>query len=282
MGRSVATLLRGHGGPTPALEKPLAPAYDYIVVGAGSAGCVVASRLSEDPSCSVLLIEAGPSNQSVRVRSPMVTCPTLQNTELDWAYRTTPQPATEGKVSYWPRGKTLGGSSSINYMLYVRGDPRNYDRWARDLGCDGWSYAEVLPYFRKSENLLGADPSGAHGAGGPLDVDQMQRAEFGTKRTCEQFVASCVAAGMPANADVNGPSQTGAALSQVAVREAPSCYGHGVLVSTSSVWQVTVREGVRCDTASAFLFGAGALRRPNLTVATERHVTQVCLEHSTA
>ena len=146
---------------TPALNRaPLRATYDFVVVGAGSAGCVVASRLSEDPSVSVLLVEAGGSNQSFRVRWPMATCPTLQNSARDWAYRTAPQPANDGNVSFWPRGRTLGGSSSINYMLYVRGDPRNYDAWARDEGCAGWSYADVLPFFKKSENLVGRDDSG--------------------------------------------------------------------------------------------------------------------------
>jgi len=241
---------------TPALGRALQATYDYIVVGAGSAGCVVASRLSEDPDVSVLLIEAGGSNQRFMVRSPFVTCPLLQNTSLDWAYRTTRQATTDDRVSFWPRGKCLGGCSSINFMIYCRGDPRNYDHWAQKLGCDGWSYEEVLPFFKRSENLLeeGGAEAELHGRGGPLQVTQMSEHDFVNKEICEQFVESCGAAGLP-RGDYNGREQRGASLTQV-----------------------TVKDGVRCDTASAFLFGTGALARPNLTVLTDAMVTRVVLQ----
>ena len=211
---------------------------------------------------SVLLVEAGGSNQSFKVRWPMVTCPGLQNSERDWQYRTTPQPHNDGSVSHWPRGKTLGGSSSINYMLYVRGDPRNYDDWARQ-GCAGWGYKDVLPFFKKSENLIGEDDSGAgaHGRGGPLDVSKMSDGDFGTKDICERWKAACERAlGMDTpNPDVNGPTQTGAMLSQC-----------------------TVKNGARRDTASAFLFDTGALARENLTVVTDTHCTRVAFRGQAA
>eukprot|EP00928_Gymnodinium_smaydae_P000840 TRINITY_DN10311_c0_g3_i2.p1 TRINITY_DN10311_c0_g3~~TRINITY_DN10311_c0_g3_i2.p1 ORF type:complete len:665 (+),score=107.05 TRINITY_DN10311_c0_g3_i2:113-1996(+) len=242
---------------TPALNRALRKSYDYIVVGAGSAGCVIASRLSEDPAVSVLLIEAGGSNQKFSVRSPFITCPKLQNTELDWAYRTTRQQTLDDRISHWPRGKCLGGCSSINFMIYVRGDPRNYDDWAQRQGCDGWSYADVLPFFKRSENLLDArGNTSSHGVGGPLSVtDMAARDDWATKEVCERWVKACDAAGVPRTEDYNGPTQTGAALPQV-----------------------TVRDGVRCDTASAFLFGTGALTRPNLTVLTDSRVTRIAID----
>jgi len=243
----------------PALNRQLESSYDYIVVGAGSAGCVVASRLSEDPNLKVLLIEAGGSNQKLKVRWPFVTCPNLQNSEIDWAYRTTVQPETDGRVSHWPRGKCLGGSSSINYMMYVRGDPRNYDDWAHRQGCTGWTYEDVLPFFKKSETLLGASSGELeyHGADGPLHVTKMAEHDFQTKDTCERWVKACDAAGIPATKDYNGRSQTGASIPQHAVR-----------------------NGVRCDAASAFLFGTGALKRPNLTVITNAMSRRVALENT--
>lgn len=236
-----------HGG------HELRAAYDFIVVGAGSAGCVVASRLSEDPNVSVLLIEAGPSNQSFLVRSPFITCPFLQNSERDWAFRTSPQQRARNRISFWPRGKTLGGSSSINYMLYVRGDRRNYDQWASDFGCTGWSYEDVLPYFKKSEKYLGScDGQSSHGKDGPLSVTHLKDKNFHTKEISEMFVSSCENAGLAGNPDLNGSSQEGAALSQV-----------------------TIENGVRCDVASAYLFNNGAINRKNLHVLTGHTATRL-------
>lgn len=244
-------------------SSPVDEEYDYVIVGAGSSGCVLASRLSEDPNNKVLLLEAGGSNQSFSVRSPMLTCPKLQNTELDWALRTEEQQELLNRVSHQPRGKALGGCSSINYMIYCRGDPRNYDQWANEYNCKGWSYEQVLPFFQKSERFhppLGkaADQYPSHGLGGVLDVTDVQddRIDFLSKDSIARFVSACDEKGIPANADYNSCSgQTGASFSQI-----------------------TVKDGRRRDTASCFLFEHGVLDRPNLTVLCHAHVMRVCLQ----
>lgn len=242
--------------------------FDYVVIGAGSAGCVVASRLSEDPKVSVLLLEAGGTNQESQVRHPMLTCPTLQNGPFDWAMRTVPQESMINRKSHWARGKGLGGSSSINYMLYVRGDPRNFDQWANEFGCDGWSSKECLPFFKKSENLLtsnkiqkGHHDEGYHGRTGPLKVTDLTdpALTFPAREICNRFVAACDEAGIPGPHDYNGATQTGA-----------------------SMCQVNVHDGKRCDTASMFLYETGALQRPNLTVMTYAHVQKIVTQGDTA
>jgi len=181
----------------------------------------------------------------------------LQNSDLDYAYRTVPQsiPGSEDRVHHWPRGKCLGGSSSLNYMAYVRGDPRNYDDWAQQ-GCVGWSYDEVLPFFKKSENLIGKDLGPAHGRGGPLAVSQIEDGDFSARLLGEKIVDACGNVGLP-KIDYNGPVQTGASL-----------------------LQATIHKGVRCDTASAFLFDTGAIQRSNLTVAIDTQVTRVLVDGS--
>lgn len=141
--------------------------YDYIIVGAGSAGCVLAGRLTEDPKISVLLLEAGGPDDAQEIHIP-VTFSRLFKTPVDWDYSTEKEPQLNGRAQYWPRGKVLGGSSSINIMIYMRGNHADYDRW-QDLGNDGWSYADVLPYFKKAEDQ-GRGASAYHGAGGPLHV----------------------------------------------------------------------------------------------------------------
>jgi choline dehydrogenase len=224
--------------------------YDYIVVGAGSAGCVLAARLTEDPDTNVLLLEAGGPDEAQEIHIP-VTFSRLFKTPLDWAYYTGAEPHLKNRSLYWPRGKVLGGSSSINAMVYIRGNRRDYDRW-RDLGNSGWGYADVLPYFKKAENQeRGA--SEYHGVGGPLNV--MDRRY--TNVLSDVFVAAGVELGYPRNDDFNGASQEG--------------FG---------AYQVTQRGGMRCSAAVAYLHPA--LGRPNLRVETNALAAAVLFEGTRA
>src|SRR6266480_3304363 len=214
----------------------LARVHDYVIVGAGSAGCVLANRLSVDPAARVLLLEAGGRDRSLNIKIP-AAFPKQFHTKLDWDYATEPEPHVDGRCLYIPRGKSLGGSSSMNAMLYVRGSPLDYDAWERQ-GAAGWGYSDVLPYFLKSEdNARGA--SEFHGAGGPLRVSE-QRSPRSLNR---RLLAASGAAGIPRIADYNGPEQDGA-----------------------SVFQVTQRNGQRFSAADAFLHPARG--RPNLEVVT--------------
>ena len=224
--------------------------YDYVIVGAGSAGCVLANRLSEDPSTRVLLIEAGGKDRSPNIKIP-AAFPNQFHTKLDWDYATEPEPHVDNRSQYIPRGRALGGSSSMNAMLYVRGRPLDYDGWAAQ-GAPGWSYADVLPYFKKSEdNVRG--PSEFHGAGGPLRV-----AEQRSPRPLDRgLLEACAAAGIPNIADYNGPEQDGA-----------------------SMFQVTQRNGRRWSAADAFL--RPVLRRPNLEVRTKTSVLGLQFDRATA
>jgi choline dehydrogenase-like flavoprotein len=214
--------------------------YDYVIVGAGSAGCVLANRLSEDPSTRVLLVEAGGKDRSLNIMIP-AAFPNQFHTKLDWDFMTEPEPHVDDRRQYIPRGKSLGGSSSMNAMLYVRGRPLDYDGWAAQ-GAPGWGYGDVLPYFKKSEdNARGA--SEHHGVGGPLRVSEQRSPRPMDTRLLE----ACAAVGIPRIADYNGPEQDGA-----------------------SMFQVTQRNGRRWSTADAFL--RPVLKRPNLEVRTKATV----------
>ena len=224
----------------------MSDAYEYVIVGAGSAGCVLANRLSEDPSVRVLLLEAGGKDRSMKVKIP-AAFPQQFHTKLDWDFATEPEPHVDGRELFVPRGKMLGGSSSMNAMLYVRGRPLDYDSWEAQ-GAPGWGYKDVLPYFIRSEdNVRGA--SEYHGAGGPLKVSEQRspRALNG------KLLAASEAAGIPRIADYNGPEQDGV-----------------------SMFQVTQQGGQRFSAADAYL--RPAMTRPNLEVRTKVAVQGVELE----
>jgi choline dehydrogenase len=220
--------------------------HDYVIVGAGSAGCVLANRLSEDPSIRVLLLEAGGKDRSPNIKIP-AAFPNQFHTKLDWDFATEPEPFVDGRSLYIPRGKSVGGSSSMNAMLYVRGRPLDYDAWEAQ-GASGWGYRDVLPYFIKSEdNARGA--SEFHGAGGPLRVSEQRSPRPMNRR----FLEASAAAGIPSIADYNGPEQDGA-----------------------SMFQVTQSGGQRFSAADAFL--RPVLKRPNLEVRTKATVLGLKLE----
>lgn len=223
------------------------PAVDYLVVGGGSAGCVLAARLSEDPQVQVALLEAGPPDTSVLIHCPAGLALLAKNGQANWAFQTEPQPGLGGRRGYQPRGKVLGGSSSVNAMIYARGHAADYDAWAA-AGNPGWSWSEVLPYFRKAEhNERGADAF--HGTGGPLNVmDLRSPNRFGSV-----FVEAGKQAGFPENRDFNGASQEGVGL-----------------------YQVTHKNGERYSAAKAYL--APHRDRPNLHVITGAHATRVLLD----
>src|SRR6185312_11315773 len=222
------------------------PMTDYVIVGAGSAGCVLAARLSEDSSARVLLIEAGGKAKHPNVSIPAAFAKQFK-TKLDWDYSTEPEPGCANRSLYIPRGKGLGGSSSMNAMLYVRGRPLDYDAWEAQ-GAPGWGYRDVLPYFIRSEdNVRGA--SDWHGAGGPLRVGE-QRSPRPLDR---RLIAASEAAGIPWIADYNGPEQDGV-----------------------SMFQVTQSRGARFSCADAFL--RPALDRPNLELRTRATVLGVELQ----
>ena len=220
--------------------------YDYIIVGAGSAGCVLAARLSQDPACQVALLEAGGEDSAPALRQPN-QWPLLLDGAEDWGYSTTLQTGYNLRNIPYPRGKVLGGTSSINVMIYIRGDARDYDHW-RDLGNPGWGWQDVLPYFLKSEDQQhGA--SALHGAGGPLTVSDL----IAPHHISSAFVDAAVAAGHARTMDFNGGTPAGAGL-----------------------YQVTMRNGERCSTANAFL--QPARKRSNLRTITHARVLRVVME----
>ena len=212
--------------------------YDYIIVGAGSAGCVLANRLTEDPRTRVLLIEAGPRDRHFWIHVPLGYGKLFARTDVNWAYQSEPEPTLGGRRIFTPRGKVLGGSSSINGLVYIRGQPEDFDGW----GIPGWTFRDLLPYFKKSENQArGADAW--HGAGGPLEVGDLERHEL-----CDAFIESAAAHGVPRNADFNGARQEG-----------------------TGYYQATVCRGRRCSTATGYL--RPAEKRPNLRVLVDTLAT---------
>jgi choline dehydrogenase len=222
--------------------------FDYIIVGAGSAGCVLANRLTASGHASVLLLEAGGSDRSPLIQVPLGYGLTFADPKYNWMYTTEPDPALNQRASYWPRGKVLGGSSSINAMVYIRGQQGDYDDWA-SAGNPGWSWAEVLPYFKKHEDhVFGA--STHHGAGGELRVSDFADQ---VHPLCERFLQAGEKLGYARTQDFNGELKEGFGL-----------------------WQMTIRNGLRASSSNAFL--RPALKRPNLTLKTHAHVTRVLVE----
>ncbi len=226
--------------------------YDYVIVGAGSAGCVLANRLSAEPGKRVLLLEAGPTDWSPLIHMPAGLARLVKQRSVNWNYHTEPEPALGNRRLWWPRGKTLGGSSSINAMCYVRGVPADYEHWAQATGDPRWSWAQVLPWFLRSEdNSRGA--SALHGTGGPLSVADLRHHSL----LSAAFIDAAERAGHPRNTDFNGDQQAGFGL-----------------------YQVTQRGGSRCSTASGYLKPVRG--RANLHVRTGVLVERVLIEQGRA
>jgi choline dehydrogenase len=225
--------------------------YDYVLVGAGSAGCVLAARLSEDPTTRVLLLEAGPPDEAAEIPMPAAT-PMLWQGPYAWEDATVPQPKAADRSVSWPHGRTLGGSSSINGMLYIRGNRIDYDTWRDAYGCAGWGYADLLPYFRRAEDQQRGE-SRYHGVGGPLRVEDPGY----THPLSHAWVEAATAAGLAGNDDFNAAGQEGVGY-----------------------YQVTQRGGRRWSTADAYL--RPALGRGNLSVATDALATRVLIEDGRA
>jgi choline dehydrogenase len=224
--------------------------FDYIIVGAGSAGCPVANRLSNDPKNRVLLLEAGPKDRNIWIHIPIGYYRTMTS-PLSWGYNTEPDEGIAGRSMLWPRGKVLGGSSAINGLVYIRGQKEDYDHW-RQFGNEGWGYDDVLPFFKKAENQErgGGD---YHGSGGPLQVSDIRD----PREICDAFIEAAVETGIPRNKDFNGAEQEGVGN-----------------------FQTTSHNGRRCSSAVGYL--KPILKRPNLRIETDAMVTKILFEGTKA
>lgn len=233
------------------MSSKMKESYDYIIVGAGSSGCVLANRLSADGRYSVLLLEAGGRDTSPWIHIPIGYGKTIFDKRINWGYETEPERELKNRRIYWPRGKVLGGSGSVNGLVYVRGQREDFDGWAVE-GNAGWSFDDLLPYFRRSEHQVrGADAF--HGAGGPLWVSDLSERH----PLCEAFIGSAQATGIPYNDDFNGATQEGVGY-----------------------FQLTTRRGLRCSPAVAYL--RPARRRSNLDIRTDALVRRVLLRNGRA
>lgn len=235
----------------------MADTYDYIIVGAGSAGCVLANRLSANPKNRVLLLEAGGDDRPLRnpkqflsnmmIHTPIGFGKTLNDPKVNWLYETEVDPGSGNRKHKWPKGKVLGGSSSINGLLYIRGQAADYDGW-RQMGCEGWSYDDVLPYFKRAENQE-RGPNEAHGVGGPLSVSDITE----KNEVSKALLDAAIEAGIPRRDDINDGDQEGATW-----------------------FQLTIKDGKRNSTAVGYLHPV--MNRPNLDVETEAQTTKVLFE----
>jgi choline dehydrogenase-like flavoprotein len=228
-----------------------AKSYTYVIVGAGPAGCVLAARLSEDPGVRVLLLEAGPEDKDPYIHWPVGFYKLTGSTKNAWGYETAPLAHLDGRRMWFPQGRVLGGGGSINAQVFTRGHPKDYDEWAEE-GCAGWSFADVLPYFRRFEDNERFS-NAWHGTGGPIAVSD----PISPHPMSKVFVRAAQEAGLPYNPDFNGDRQEGCGL-----------------------YQVTQRRGRRSSAAVEYL--RPAMRRPNLTVRTQATATRILIEHGRA
>ena len=228
------------------------PDYDYIILGAGSAGCVLANRLSLDPSNKVLLLEAGGTDRRFFIQMPIGYGKTYHQKAVNWMYMTEPSPDADNKPSYWPRGKVLGGSSSINAMVYVRGNPRDFDEWS-ELGNPGWSYKEVLPYFKKMESWQNG-ANNFRGGDGPLHVSEVSNQ---LHPLCDNFLSAAEEIGIKLNPDMNGKNQEGVGN-----------------------YQITTHKGQRMSSSRAYLWPV--MSRSNLTVVKNALASKILIKENKA